>query len=270
MTIASTPLLLCSRPRPEIALLTLNRPAKLNALTYALIDTLAAELRALEADPGVRAVILTGAGRAFSAGADIAEFRTSLLAGGEEAVRDFCRRGQRLTAAIEGFAKPILAAVNGIAYGGGCEIVEATHITIAADDAVFAKPEIALGIIPTFGGTQRLSRVAGRKRALHAILTGEPFDAATAAAHGLVNEVVPAAELLDAAVRTAEQILRHSDGAIRAALGAVTRGLNVSIDEGLAIEAMQFALTASGTDWDGGTERFLARRTGGRGDARTG
>jgi enoyl-CoA hydratase/carnithine racemase len=207
-----------------IVLLTLNRPAKLNALNYALVDALLTELERIERSEEVRAVIVTGAGRAFCAGADIEEFRRSVLAGVTTAVRDFCRRGQRLTAMIESFPKPVIAAVNGLAFGGGCEIVEATHVTVASDAATFGKPEIKLGMVPTFGGTQRLPRLVGRKRALHAILSGESFDAEAAHRMGLVTSIVRADALLDAAIAVARSFVRHSPVAVRACLAAVTRG----------------------------------------------
>ena len=158
------------------ALITLNRPNKLNALNYDLMDRLMAALDAIETDASVRAVILTGAGeRAFSAGADIHEFSESVRHGRDAAVRDFVRRGQAMTARLESFKKPVIAAVNGLAFGGGCEITEAVHLVIASEKARFAKPEINLGMPPTFGGTQRLPRLAGRKRALELLLTGDPF-----------------------------------------------------------------------------------------------
>jgi len=243
-----------------IALLTFNRPEKLNALNYRLIDALVAQLLAIERDPSVRAVILTGAGRAFSAGADIAEFRESFGEGVEGGVREFCRRGQHMTALIESFPKPIISAVNGLAFGGGCEIVEATHCTVAGAAATFAKPEIKLGMMPTFGGTQRLPRLIGRKRALHAILSGEPFDAATAQAFGLVTEIVTDDQLLDAARAMARSFTRHSAVALRTCLAAVTRGLNVAIDEGLPIEANEFAVNAASEDWYEGTTAFVEKR----------
>src|SRR5437879_406718 len=143
-----------------IALITLNRPDKLNALNYDLIDRLMAALDRIETDAGIGAVILTGAGeRAFSAGADINEFSGSVRHGPATAVRDFVRRGQAMTARLEAFRKPVIAAVNGLAYGGGCEITEAVHLAIASDNASFAKPEINLGMPPTFGGTQPLPRL---------------------------------------------------------------------------------------------------------------
>lgn len=244
----------------DIVLLTLSRPGKLNALSYGLVDAITEELERIERDERIRVVILTGAGRAFSAGADIEELRKSVLEGVPTAVRDFCRRGQRMTAMIENFPKPIVAAVNGLAYGGGCEIVEATHVAIASDASSFGKPEIKLGMLPTFGGTQRLPRLIGRKRALQAILSGEPFGAEAAQAFGLVTSVVPAAELLDAAVSVAHSFTRHSPIAVRTCLAAVTRGLNVGIDEGLWIEANQFAISVATDDLREGTAAFVEKR----------
>ncbi|MDA4629696.1 enoyl-CoA hydratase-related protein, partial [Escherichia coli] len=149
----------------------------------------------------LRAVILTGAGdRAFSAGGDIHEFSQSISEGVDSAVKAFVRRGQAMTARMEAFRKPIIAAVNGIAFGGGCEITEAVHLAVASERAVFAKPEINIGIPPTFGGTQRLPRLAGRKRALELLLTGDTFSAARALELGLVNRVVPHDELIPAAL----------------------------------------------------------------------
>ncbi|MCB1926023.1 MAG: enoyl-CoA hydratase/isomerase family protein, partial [Gammaproteobacteria bacterium] len=137
-----------------ITLLTLNRTEKLNALDYALIDRLQQRLDVVEKDDDIRAVILTGAGdRAFSAGADIYEFSASVRHGVDDAVREFVRRGQALTSRLEAFPKPVIVAVNGLAYGGGCEITEAAHLAVASDTATFAKPEIRIGIPPTFGGT---------------------------------------------------------------------------------------------------------------------
>lgn len=244
-----------------IALLTLNRPDKLNALNYALIDRLMAMLDAIEIDDDVRAVILTGAGnRAFSAGADISEFTQSVAAGPDVAVRDFVRRGQTMTARLEAFPKPIIAAVNGLAYGGGCEITEAVHLAVASDRALFAKPEINLAMPPTFGGTQRLPRLAGRKRALQLLLTGEPFTPAHALQIGLVNAVVPHAELLPAAHALAQRIVRHSPLAIAAVITAVTRGLNQSIGEGLAVECEQFARMAPTEDLGEGLQAWAERR----------
>jgi enoyl-CoA hydratase/carnithine racemase len=244
-----------------IALLTLNRPHKLNALNYQLIDQLMAHLDRIEVAPELRAVIVTGAGdRAFSAGGDIHEFSKSVSAGADTAVRDFVRRGQALTARLEAFPKPVIAAVNGLAFGGGCEITEAVHLAIASDRAVFAKPEIILGMPPTFGGTQRLPRLAGRKRALELLLTGDPFSAARALELGLINAVVPHHELLSAAQQLAARIVRHSPLAIRSILTAVTRGLNMSIGEGLQVESEQFASLVPTHDLAEGLAAWIERR----------
>ncbi len=244
-----------------VATLTLNRPEKLNALNYALIDRLMARFDALEGDDAVRAIILTGAGeRAFSAGGDITEFSQSIAEGPDVAVRAFVRRGQGLTARIESFAKPIIVAVNGLAYGGGCEITEAAPLAIASDRAVFAKPEIVLGMPPTFGGTQRLARLAGRKRALAHLLTGDPFAASGALAMGLVNKVVPPDELMPAARALAGRVIRHSPLAAGAILMAVTRGLNMSIAEGLAVEEEQFRRLVPTNDLAEGLAAWTEKR----------
>jgi enoyl-CoA hydratase/carnithine racemase len=204
-----------------------------------------AKLGQCEADTGIRAVILTGAGeRAFSAGGDIPEFAASIGRGVDVAVREFVRRGQEMTARLEAFPKPVIAAVNGLAYGGGCEITEAVHLAVASERAMFAKPEIAIGIPPTFGGTQRLPRLAGRKRAMELLLTGEPFTPGRALELGLVNAVVPHEQLMDSARDLARRVLRHSPEVAAGIIHAVTRGLNATIGEGLLIEAEQFARLA--------------------------
>lgn len=244
-----------------VAVLTFNRPDKLNALSYALIDSLVAHLDAIEDDDGIGAVILTGAGsRAFSAGADITEFSESIKQGPQAAVKAFVRRGQAMTARLENFRKPVIAAVNGIAYGGGCEITEAVHLAVASEKAVFAKPEINIGIPPTFGGTQRLPRLAGRKRGLELLLTGDPIPAARAYEIGLVNKVVPHDEVLPAAFALAQRILRHSPLAAARIITAVTRGLDVCIAEGLAIESEQFARMVPTRDTREALDAWLARR----------
>ena len=238
--------------RDGVATLTLNRPDKLNALSYALIDQLLAILDALEIDSGVRAVILTGAGeRAFSAGGDIHEFSESVARGVDVAIRDFVARGQRLTARLEAFRKPIIAAVNGLAFGGGCEITEAVPLAIASERALFAKPEINLGMPPTLGR---------RKRALELLLTGDTFSPQRAFELGLVNRIVPHADLMPAAHELAGRILRHSPLAAASILTAVTRGLNQSIGEGLLIESEQFARMIPTADLREGLDAWIARR----------
>lgn len=254
-------LVLCET-RDAVAILTLNRPEKLNALNYALVDRIKERLDAIEPDPAIRAVILTGAGdRAFSAGADITEFSETLREGPDAAVRAFVRRGQSMTARIEAFPKPVIVAVNGIAFGGGCEITEAAHLAIASERASFAKPEINIGIPPTFGGTQRLPRLAGRKRALELLLTGDSFSARRACEIGLVNRIVAHDDLLPAALELAGRILRHSPLAAARIITAVTRGLNATIAEGLEIESEQFARMAPTYDTREALDAWIARRT---------
>jgi enoyl-CoA hydratase len=244
-----------------IALVTLNRPERLNALNYALIDRLMAALDAIETDDSVRAVILTGAGeRAFSAGADIHEFSGSIRQGPSAAVQNFVRRGQAMTARLEAFRKPVIAAVNGLAFGGGCEITEAVHLAVASEQARFAKPEINLGMPPTFGGTQRLPRLAGRKRALELLLTGDPFSPERALEIGLVNMVVPHAALQSTARELAGRIVRHSPLAVGGIITAVTRGLNMAIGEGLQVESEQFAALVPSHDLGEGIAAWIARR----------
>lgn len=245
-----------------IATLTFNRPEKLNALSYALLDRLLAHLDAIEVDPAVRAVILTGAGdRAFSAGGDIHEFSRSVALGTSAAVRDFVRRGQAVTARLEAFVKPVIAAVGGIAFGGGCEITEAVHLAVASENAIFAKPEINLGMPPTFGGTQRLPRLAGRKRALELLLTGDPFGPERALELGLINRVVPHGDVMPAARALAQRIMRHSPLAAGSIITAVTRGINLPIAEGLLVESEQFARLVPSHDLTEGLDAWKARRT---------
>ncbi|MBF0326718.1 crotonase/enoyl-CoA hydratase family protein [Magnetospirillum moscoviense] len=245
----------------SIATLTFNRPAKLNAISYELADAVLETLDRLETDPAIRAIILTGAGdRAFSAGGDIHQFSASVRQGADSAMRAFVRRGQTLTARLEAYPKPIIAAVNGLAYGGGCEITEAVHLAVASERAVFAKPEINLGMPPTFGGTQRLPRLAGRKRALELLLTGDPFSARRAYELGLVNAVVPHADLMDSARHLALRIIRHSPLAAAAIISAVTRGINQTIAEGLATEGEQFARLVPSHDLREGLDAWIERR----------
>ncbi|MEU8791397.1 crotonase/enoyl-CoA hydratase family protein [Streptomyces sp. NPDC048643] len=244
----------------HVVTVTIDRERKLNALDYPTIDTLLAVLDRIESDDSVRAVVLTGAGhRAFSAGADIPSLAESIAGGTERALREIVRRGQGLTRRIEEFPKPVIVAVNGLAYGGGCEITEAAPLAIAAEHAAFAKPEISLGFPPPFGGSQRLPRHVGRKRGLEMILTGDPITAARAAEIGLVNAVVPTDELLAAARDLAERIIRHAPTAVAACLRAVTRGINLPVDEGLAMEAACFATTVPTEGVRTGLQRFVDR-----------
>ena len=244
----------------QVALLTLNRPGKLNALNNELLAAIVAALNGIELDSAVRAVVVTGAGRAFSAGADITAFQRHMEAGPTEAVAHFMRPGHQMTRRVESFPKPIIAAVNGLAFGGGCELVESTHIALAANTAVFSKAEINIGIIPTFGGTQRLPRNVGRKAATELILTGRTFDAAEAARLGLVNRVVPGADLLEVALSLAAELVTKPPLTLAAALTAIHRGMDASIDDGLAIEEAAFARIVPTQDAREGVAAFVEKR----------
>jgi len=247
----------------RVALFTLNRPDRLNALSNELLTAITDALDSIELDPAVRAVVITGAGRAFSAGADIAAFQRHVEAGPAEAIVHFMRPGHRMTRRVESFSKPIIAAVNGLAFGGGCELVEAAHLALAADTATFSKAEINIGIIPTFGGTQRLPRNVGRKAALELILTGRTFDAVEAARLGLVNRVVPGADLLKAAIGLAKELASKPPLTLAAALAAIHRGMDASIDDGLAIEEAAFARIVPTCDAREGVAAFMEKRSPG-------
>jgi enoyl-CoA hydratase len=243
-----------------VALLTLNRPSKLNALSNELLSAIMHSLDQIELDPSVRAIVITGAGRAFSAGADIAAFRRHIEAGPADAVVHFMRPGHQMTRRVESFPKPIIAAINGLAFGGGCELVESTHIALAADTATFSKAEINIGIMPTFGGTQRLPRNIGRKAAVELILTGRTFDAAEAARLGLVNRVVPSANLLEEALALASLLATKAPLTLTAMLGAIHRGMDAAIDDGLAIEEAAFARIVPTHDVREGVAAFVEKR----------
>src|SRR5271165_4534913 len=236
----SLPVLL-REDRGAVSILTLNRPEKLNALNNELISAMMNALDGIELDRTIRTVVVTGRGRAFSSGADIAAFQRHLETGPAEAVAHFMRPGHQMTRRLESFPKPIIAAVNGLAFGGGCELVEAAHIALAVENASFSKAEINIGIIPTFGGTQRLPRNVGRKAAIELILTGRTFDANEALRLGLINRTVPGSELLGEAVALAEEIARKPPLTLAAALAAIHRGMDASIEDGLAIEEAAFA-----------------------------
>ncbi len=256
----SAPEFLLRQDHGPVARLTLNRPEKLNALNNELIAALLDALERIELDPAVRVVVITGAGRAFSAGADIAAFQRHLKAGAEQAVVHFMRPGHRLTRRIESFPKPIIAAVNGLAYGGGCELTESAHLALAAEAATFSKAEVNIGIIPTFGGTQRLPRNVGRKAAIELVLSGRVFGAAEAARLGLVNRVVPDADLLGEALSLAEHLATKPPLTLAAALSAIHRGMDASIDDGLAVEEAAFARIVPTHDAQEGVAAFLEKR----------
>jgi enoyl-CoA hydratase len=234
-----------------------NRPDKLNALNRKTIDELKAAFRAFRENAGTAAVILTGSGeKAFIAGADISEL-TDLDA---DTGRRHGLHGQELTLEIEDFPKPVIAAVNGYALGGGCEMAMACHVRIAADNAKLGQPEAKLGLIPGYGGTQRLSRLVGKGPALELILTGRVIDAQEALRIGLVNRVVPQAELHSACESLAHEMKANGPLAHEYTIAAVNRGLNLTLEEGLRLEAEYFGVTCGSQDGKEGTRAFLEKR----------
>jgi enoyl-CoA hydratase len=243
--------------RDGVRWVTVNRPAKLNALNSAVIGELGEVVRPIAADVSVRAVVVTGAGeKAFVAGADIGEFKGLTAA----AARELARRGQRLFDAIAALPKPVIAAVNGFALGGGCELAMACHLRVASTNAKFGQPEVKLGLIPGYGGTQRLPRLVGRARALELLLTGKTIDAATALAWGLVNRVVEPSELPAAAQSLAAEILAVSPAAVERCLEAVETGLDLPLRRAEEVEAAQFGLCAASDDMREGVAAFLEKR----------
>jgi len=241
--------------------LTLDRPEKLNALDHTTIDLVQERLDEAEADDAVRAVVLTGAGdRAFSAGADIADLAGSIRGGVDRALREVVRRGQGLTRRIEAFPKPLVVAVNGLAYGGGCEVTEAAPLALAAEHATFAKPEITLGFPPPFGGSQRLPRHVGRKRALEMILTGDPIDARTAERIGLVNRVVPADALAGEVGRLAATIAENAPLSLVANKLTVNAVLRDPEARDMAALQSAFAACFDSADYREGRRAFMEKR----------
>jgi enoyl-CoA hydratase len=243
--------------RDGVAFVIINRPDKLNALNDQVVNELADAAERVADDAAIKGALLTGAGqKAFVAGADIAD----LAKQGPFDGKARALRGQAMLRRLETCGKPIVAAVNGYALGGGCELAMACHIRIASDAAKFGQPEVKLGIAPGYGGTQRLPRLVGKGTALHLILTGEMIDAREAHRIGLVSQVVPPADLLATAEKTLRGILAMGPLAVRLALEAVDRGLEMSLDDGLLLEANQFGLLAATDDMKEGLEAFLEKR----------
>jgi len=240
-----------------IAYVTLNRPKVLNALNGKTWDDLRAAFEKARNDGEVRGVILTGAGdKAFIAGADISELAHLSAVEGEESSSN----GQAVLNLVENLGKPVIAAINGFALGGGCETAMACTIRIASEAAKFGQPEVKLGVLPGAGGTQRLPRLVGKGRALQLILTGEMITAQEAYRIGLVNEIVPAANLTSRAEAILKQIFANAPIAIKHSLAAVNKGLETSQAEGLALEASYFGLCAGTEDKKEGTQAFLQKR----------
>ena len=240
-----------------VRVVTVHRPDKLNALDRATLEALHRAFDAAAADPAVRVVVLTGSGpKAFVAGADIAAM--SSLSAAE--ARDFSLVGQRMMRRVERMPKPVLAMVNGFALGGGLELAMCCHLRIAADSARLGLPEVTLGLLPGFGGSQRLLRLAGRAAALELCLSGAPVDAGRALALGIVNRVVPAAELEAETMQLAAKLAGNAPLAMRGILDAIHVGGECSLDDGLEYESAQFGLVFATEDAREGMAAFLERR----------
>lgn len=244
--------------KDRVRTITVNRPEKLNALNREVLRDLSAVFAATRADDAVRAVILTGAGeKAFVAGADIAELAEKTPITGKEQTL----LGQDILRHIENFPKPVVAAINGYALGGGCELALACHMRVCAPTAKIGLPEVKLGIIPGYGGTQRLPRLIGRARAMEMILSGEPIGADTALAWGLVNRIAPSvAETVATAEKLLEPMLKRAPLALGAALEAVRRGRQLPQTEAMRIEADLFAILCTTRDMREGMTAFLEKR----------
>ncbi len=241
----------------EIAIVTLNRPRAFNALNIQCMLELKRAFEAIAADPAIRGVIVTGARMAFAMGADIPDILATDTPG-ESA--ELSRRGQQLFCSIEHLGKPVIAAINALAMGGGLELALACTLRVASDKATFALPEIKLGIIPGYGGTQRLPRMIGKGRAMEMILTGEPIDAAEALRIGLVNRVVEREKVMEESKALMQVLLAKAPQALRCAMRAVSEGLEGSLERGLALESSLFGLVRSTTDSTEGLTAFLEKR----------
>ncbi len=239
-----------------IAYVTLNRPKVLNALNGKTWEDLRAAFTDAQKDPSIHGIILTGGGKAFIAGADITELAAVSAVQAEES----STIGQGVLNLIENLGKPVIAAINGFALGGGCETAMACTIRLATDSAKFGQPEVKLGLLPGGGGTQRLPRLIGKGRALQLILTGDMISAQEAYRIGLVNEVVSATDLIPRAEAILKQIFANAPIAIRYSLEAVNKGLETTQTEGQALEASFFGLCAATQDKQEGTQAFLQKR----------
>jgi enoyl-CoA hydratase len=240
-----------------IAYVTVNRPKVLNALNGATIEEVRAAFHELKHEASIRVVILTGAGeKAFVAGADIGELALRDPVSGKE----FALRGQNVLNLIENLGKPVIACVNGFALGGGCELALACTMRLASDNARFGQPEVKLGILPGYGGTQRLPRLVGKGLAMQMVLAGEMITAAEAHRIGLVNEVTAAAELIPRAEAIAAKIIANAPLAVQYAMEAVNKGMEMTLAEGLFLEAALFGVCCATEDKAEGTSAFLEKR----------
>lgn len=241
-----------------LAIVTVNRPDKLNALNATVIAELDKAFTELSQREQVRAIILTGAGRAFVAGADIAEIAEA--SEGPAGLEALSQVGTRVFTKIERLNKPVIAAINGFALGGGLELALACHVRVASEGAKFGLPEAKLGLIPGYGGTQRLPRLIGTGRAMQMILTGGMIDAATAAQYGLVNAVYPVEALLDVAKSIAKEMIANGPLALAHAIDVVAKGAGMTMDDALALESRHFGELGRTADMREGTKAFLEKR----------
>ena len=241
----------------RVAVLTINRPDKLNALNAQAKADIRQALEEVKKDVSVDVLIITGSGeKAFVAGTDIREL-TELNG---DSGKKLAMAGQEVFSLIENLGKPVLAAVNGYALGGGCELALACHIRVASENAKFGQPEVNLGVIPGYGGTQRLARLIGRGRAMEMILWGEPIDARKAMDIGLVNRVVPLSELMKVSIEMAHNLSTKSQVAVRLALKAVNMTEETNLTDGLELEASLFGVCCDSEDFHEGTKAFLEKR----------
>ncbi|HLB92712.1 MAG TPA: enoyl-CoA hydratase-related protein, partial [Terriglobales bacterium] len=240
-----------------IAYVTVNRPKVLNALNMATMQELGVAFQEIKTDAAIRVVILTGAGeKAFVAGADIGELAKQDAVSGKE----YAHRGQAVLDLIENLGKPVIACINGFALGGGCELALACTMRLASDNAKLGQPEVKLGIIPGYGGTQRLPRLVGKGLAMQMVLSGEMISAQEAHRIGLVNEVTAAAELIPRAEAIAAKIIANAPLAVQYAMEAVNRGMEMTLAEGLFLEASLFGVCCATEDKKEGTSAFLQKR----------
>jgi len=243
--------------REQVTVLFVNRPQVMNAINRETLAEIADAVRSFTADASQGALVVTGQGeKAFISGADINELAPLAPAAAE----DISRFGQSVVDLLEQSSKPVIAAVNGFAFGGGCELALACHMRLASDNAVMGLPETKLGIIPGYGGTQRLPRLVGPGRALELILSGRNVKADEAERIGLVNRVVPQAELLTEAVKLAQAILKNGPLAVAAAIECVVRGMQLPLEQGLRFESGRFGILAASDDMHEGLQAFLDKR----------
>ncbi len=241
----------------KVALVTINRPEKLNALNKETLEELGQAFKSFASDEDVASVVITGSGeKAFVAGADISEINKLDMLSGKE----FAEKGQKIFNLIENMNKPVIAAVNGLALGGGCELALSCHIRVASENAKFGQPEVNLGIIPGFGGTQRLTRLINSGRAMEYILTGNMIESKEALKLGLVNKVFPLIDLLPQTSLLAKKIAAKPSHAVKSAIEAIKKADQLSLREGLFYEAGLFAICCGTEDFKEGTSAFLDKR----------